>query len=88
MLRNLSVRSPLVFEDGCLIAEGLAPHSGGSEEAVLLICSSGALHTALLTNDTMLIHSPVTDVANLPAAMRPFIKQWSDGRAVQWIGAK
>jgi len=88
LLRNLSVHVPLVFEDGCLIAEGLAPHSGGSEEAILLTCSSGALHIALLTNDTVVIHSQATVVADLPAAIRPFIEQWSDGRQTQWIGAR
>lgn len=88
LLRNLSVRGPLVFEDGCLIAEGLAPHSGGTEEAVLLTCSSGALHIALLTNETVIVHSPATGVADLPAAMRPFIEQWSDGRQTQWIGTR
>jgi hypothetical protein len=87
LLRNLSVRGPLVFEDGCLIAEGLAPHSGGTEEAVLVICSSGARHIAVLTNETVIVQSPATVVANLPAAIRPIIERWSDGRPVQWIGA-
>lgn len=88
LLRNLSVRTPLTFKDGCLIAEGLAPHSGGSEEAVLVTCSSGALHIALLTNDTVVIHSAATVVADLPVAIRPFIEHWSHGRPIQWIGTK
>ncbi len=88
LLRNLSVRVPLAFKDGCLIAEGLAPHSGGSEEAVLALCSSGTFHAALLTNDTVVVHSPVTVVADLPAALRPTIEHWSDGRAIRWIGVK
>ncbi|MBF0325806.1 MAG: hypothetical protein HQL42_12155 [Alphaproteobacteria bacterium] len=88
LLRNLSVRGPLVFNDGCLIAEGLAPHSGGSEEAVLAICSNGALYVALLTNDSVLVHSPVSGMVGLPAAMRPTIEHWSDGRPTRWIGAK
>jgi hypothetical protein len=88
LLHNLSVRVPLAFEDGCLIAEGLAPHSGGSKEAVLAICSSGALHAALLANETVVIHSPAKVVAELPPAIRPIIEQWSYGRQPQWIGAK
>ena len=36
--RNLKVHIPIATRDSCIILEGLAPHGGGNEEALLYVC--------------------------------------------------
>lgn len=75
LLANVGVRGPMSLVDGCLVLEGLRPHSGGEEEAGLVACPGDrSVHVALLTQGRVVVASTRPAEAALPDRLAAWIR--------------
>lgn len=79
---NTTVASPIAFDGSWLILRGLAPHLGGSEEAILGVQpSTGRVDTAILSNGRIL-HVAQQARMNSGDAITAWIAERSQGGRV------
>lgn len=82
-LKNLTVRSPWRLVGGCLSMKGIAPHSGGDEEAALALCpGQNVVYAAMLTDGKLFLIAPRTAPTNLPLPIHDFLGDALDEAAV------
>lgn len=74
-VENMSVASPVELQNGWVFGSGIAPHSGGSEEAIFAInAQNGNLYGALLENGEQVTYFGFNKKAAAPTP----IKSWLD----------
>lgn len=74
-VENMNVASPVELQNGWVFGSGIAPHMGGSEEAIFAInLQSGKLYAALLEGDTHLTYFGFKTPADAPEPIKAWFK--------------
>lgn len=79
LLVNLSVRSQWKPVSACVFLTGQAPHRGGEQDAILVVCADGSAHAAILNRGKRIVFSPADRFEAIPEPIRAFLAGNLDG---------